>query len=122
MFLPADEWLRAFLLTLVVEVPVATLLLRGFETDLRRTAALVVFANLASHPLIWYVWSQVLLMGTPEYVVAVEAWAIGIETVFYVVAFSGLGLGRAALVSVVANLASFAVGRIVTQVLPEVLR
>ena len=122
MFLPADEWLRAFLLTLVVEVPVATLLLRGFEADLRRTAALVVFANLASHPLVWYVWSQVLLMGTPEYVVAVEAWAIGIETVFYVVAFRGLGLGRAALVSVVANLASFAVGRIVTQVLPEVLR
>ena len=122
MFFPADDWFRAFLLTLVVEVPVATLLLRRFEADLRRTAALVVFANLASHPLVWYVWSQVFLMGTPEYVVAVEAWAIGVETVFYVVAFRGLGFGRAALVSMVANLASFAVGRIVTQVLPEVLR
>ena len=122
MFFPADDWFRAFLLTLVVEVPVATLLLRRFEADLRRTAALVVFANLASHPLVWYVWSQVFLMGTPEYVVAVEAWAIGVETVFYVVAFRGLGFGRAAVVSMVANLASFAVGRIVTQVLPEVLR
>jgi hypothetical protein len=122
VFFPADDWLRAFLLTIVVEVPVAAWLLRRAEPELWRRAALVFFANLASHPLVWFVWTQVLLVGTPGYVIAAEAWAIAIEAIFYVVAFRGLGVRRAVLVSVIANAASFAVGRLVIQFWPEVLR
>ena len=122
MFFPAGDWFRAFLLTVVVEVPVATYLLRRADPQLWRTAALVFFANLASHPLVWYVWTQVFLVGTTPFVVAAEAWAVAIEAVFYFVAFRGIGVGRAVVVSVVANAASFVIGRLVMQVLPEVLR
>jgi hypothetical protein len=122
VFFPAGDWLRAFVLTVGVEIPVATYLLRRADPQIWRTAVLVFFANLASHPLVWYGWTQVFLFGSPQFVIAVEAWAIAIEAAFYVVAFRGLGIGRAVLVAVVANLASFAVGRVVMQLWPEVLR
>jgi hypothetical protein len=122
VFFPASDWFIAFLLTLAVEVPVATLLLRRDEPSVRRAAALVVFANLVTHPLVWYVWSQVFLIGTPPYVMAAETWAILGEAVFYAVVIRGLRPGRALLVAAAANVASFAIGRIVTTLWPEVFR
>lgn len=122
MFIPADEWLRAFLLTLVVEIPVATYLLRRDEPSLPRAAALVVFANLVSHPLVWFAWSQVFLIGTVEYVLAAESWAVAVEAIFFAVAVRGLRPSRALLVSLFANGASFAVGRLIVQFFPEVFR
>jgi hypothetical protein len=122
VFFPAGDWLRAFVLTVAVEVPVATYLLRRADSPPWRVAALVFFANLASHPLVWYVWTQVFLFGSTAFVVAAETWAIAIEAAFYAVAFRRLTLGRAVLVSIVANLASFVVGRLVMQIWPEVLR
>ena len=122
MFFPASEWFVAFLLTLAVEVPVAVFLLRRAEPNLLRAAALVVFANLLTHPMVWFVWTQVFLIGTPEYVIAAETWAIAAEALFYAVVIRGLGPGRAIVIAVVANAASFAVGRVVGQVWPEVFR
>ena len=46
--------------------------------------------------------------------IAAEAWAILAEAVFYAVVIRGLRPGRALLVAAVANVASFAVGRLVT--------
>jgi hypothetical protein len=122
VFFPAGDWFRAFVLTLVVEVPVATWLLRAVDPARWRTAAIVFFANLASHPLVWYVWTQIFLVDTPQFVLAAETWAVVVEAVFYAVVFQGLRPGRALLVSLLANAASFAVGRLVFQVVPEVLR
>jgi hypothetical protein len=122
VFFPAGDWFAAFLLTLAVEVPVATLLLRRDEPNLLRVAALVVFANLVTHPLVWYVWSQVFLIGTAEYVIAAEAWAILAEAIFYLVVVRGIRPSRALAVAAVANVASFAAGRVVTQLWPEVFR
>ena len=122
MFFPAGDWFAAFLLTLAVEVPIGVFLLRRAEPNVARAAALVVFANLVSHPMVWFVWTQVFLIGTAEYVIAVETWAIAIEAVFYAVVVRGLGPGRAVLIAVVANAASFAVGRVVAQLWPEVFR
>ena len=122
MFFPASEWFVAFLLTLAVEVSVAVFLLRRAEPNLLRAAALVVFANLMTHPMVWFVWTQVFLIGTPEYVIAAETWAIAAEALFYAVVIRGLGPGRAIAIAVVANAASFAVGRVVSQVWPEVFR
>ena len=122
MFFPATDWFAAFLLTLVVEVPIGVVLLRRAEPNPLRAAALVVFANLVTHPIVWFVWTQVFLVGTVEYVVAAEAWAIAAEAVFYAVVVPGLGPGRAVVIAVVANAASFAVGRLVTQLWPEVFR
>jgi hypothetical protein len=122
VFFPASDWFTAFLLTLAVEVPVAVFLLRRAEPNLLRAAALVVFANLVTHPVVWFVWTQVFLVGTPEYVIAAEAWAIAAEAAFYAIVVRGLGPGRAILIAIVANAASFAVGRVVAQVWPEVFR
>ena len=122
MFFPAGDWFAAFVLTLAVEVPIAVFLLRRAEPNLARAAAIVVFANLVSHPMVWFVWTQVFLIGTAEYVIAVETWAIAIEALFYAVVVRGLGPGRAVLIAVVANAASFAIGRVVAQLWPEVFR
>ena len=122
MFFPAGDWFAAFLLTLAVEVPIGVFLLRRPEPNAARAAAIVVFANLVSHPMVWFVWTQVFLIGTAENVIAVETWAIAIEALFYAVVVRGLGPGRAVLIAVVANAASFAVGRVVAQLWPEVFR
>lgn len=113
MFFPVSEWFVAFVLTLAVEVPIASYLLRRVEPDRLRLVILLVVANLATHPIVWYVMTQLFLIGTWEYVLAAESWAVGAEAVFYAVAFRGLDLRRAIGVAVVANGASFIVGWIV---------
>lgn len=117
MFIPVGDWLQAFLLTLAVEVPIVLVLLRDVVPERARLAAIAVFANLATHPAVWFVFTQLFLVGTPEYTIAAEAWAIGVEAAFYVVVVRGLTLRRAIVVSVVANAASFVVGRVAAVVM-----
>jgi hypothetical protein len=120
MFFPASGWFAAFVLTLAVEVPIAAYLLRRAEPDRVRLVLLVAFASLATHPLVWYVWTQVFLVGTPEYLVAAEAWAFGAEALFYWAAFRAAGVRRAIVVSAAANAASFAAGIVVGAIWPGV--
>jgi len=122
MFFPVSGWFAAFLLTLVIELPIVAWLLRRGEPDLRRRVALAVFANLVTHPAVWYVFSQLFEVGTVEYTLAAEGWAVLGEALFYVVAIRGLGVNRAIGVAVLANGASFAVGRIVDAIRPELFR
>ena len=117
MFIPLGEWLPAFLLTLCVEIPVALLALSAGRTAIPRTeipraAVIVVLANLATHPVVWFVLTQVLLVGTPAYTAVAEAWAVVVEALFYAVAITGIRSRRAIAVAVVANGASFVVGRV----------
>jgi hypothetical protein len=122
MFFPVSGWFAAFVLTLVIELPIAAFLLRRFEPDVVRRVVLIGYANLATHLAVWYVFSQLFLIGTIQYVLAAEAWAIGAEAVFFFVAFRGLSLGRAVVVALLANVVSFAIGRIVGGIAPEVFR
>ena len=119
MFFPADIWFRAFVLTLLVEVPIVALLLRPYEPSRTRLVLLILFANLASHPAVWFLFTQWFLVGTPEYVIAAEGWAVGIEALFYWAVFRGLAPGRALLVSLAANAASFLLGRLLVAVWPD---
>ena len=119
MFFPADVWFRAFVLTLAVELPIAGVLLRRYEPAWPRLLVLIVFANLASHPAVWFIFTQWFLVGTPEYVIAAEGWAVGIEALFYWAVFRGLSPGRALLVSLAANAASFLVGRVLVAAWPD---
>jgi hypothetical protein len=112
VFFPISSWSAAFALTLAVEVPIVLAMLRREVQDLARLAVLVVFVNLATHLAVWYVASQLLRVGTIQYVVAAEAWAIGAEALFYVAALPRLQVSRALAVSATANLASFLVGRL----------
>lgn len=122
MFFPVSGWFTAFVVTLLIEVPIAVWLLRDAEPNLSRCVALVVFANLVTHPAVWYVFSQLFLVGTIEYVLTAEAWAIAAEAVFYVVAVRNLGARQAALVAVAANVSSFAIGRLAEAAVPGLFR
>ena len=62
--------------------------------------------------MVWYVATQLFEVGTIEYVVVAEAWAIGAEAVFYMAAVRGLSFARSLVVAATANLASFLVGRL----------
>ena len=119
MYIPVDVWFRAFLLTVAVEAPIVALLLRRWEPSWPRLLALIFFANLASHPAVWFVFTELLVIGTPGYLMVAEGWAIGCEALFYWAAFRGLPVRRAIVVSLVANAASFAVGLLVAAVWPE---
>ena len=119
MFIPVDLWFRAFLLTIVVETPIVATLLRRWEPSWPRLLALVLFANLASHPAVWFIFTQLLLIGTPPYLVVAEGWAIACEALFFVVALRGLPVRRAILTALAANAASFLVGWLVVVAWPE---
>jgi hypothetical protein len=122
VFFPVSGWFAAFVLTLAIELPIAAWLLRRVEPDVARRVVLIVFANLATHVAVWYVFSQLFLIGTIEYVVAAEAWAIGAEAVFFMAAFRGLDTRRALAVAVVANGISFVMGRVIGGIWPELFR
>lgn len=122
MFFPISGWFVAFVLTVAIELPIAAWILRRAEPDLARRLALIVFANLVTHPAVWWVFSQLFLVGTLEYTLAAEAWAVGAEAVFYAVTIRGHGARRAIAVAVLANGASFAIGRVVGAISPELFR
>ncbi len=115
MFFPVSDWFTAFILTVAVEIPVALFLLRRVEPDRLRLVILVAFANLATHPAVWFVFTQLFLVGTPEYILAAESWAIAVEALFYAVTIRGISPRRAIAVALAANVASIAVGRLLGQ-------
>ena len=82
---------------------------------------IVLFGNLATHLVVWYVITQLLLVGTWQYLVTAESWAVAAEALVYWAAFRGLRPTAALGVAVVANLASFAAGRLVALGWPHVM-
>jgi hypothetical protein len=110
VFFPVEEWFAAFILTLIVETPIVVAVLRRREPDLVRLALIAVIANLATHPAVWFVFTQLFLVGTPEYVLAAEAWAVVVEAAVYLVVIRGVGPRRAVTASGLANGASIVVG------------
>jgi hypothetical protein len=101
-------WFVAFVVTCAIEVPIAAYALREYKKGALRRAALAFFANLSTHPSVWFVF-PVILHGAAYYVVA-EAFAFVAEAIFFRVAFPRAGLVRAIAVSALANATSFAVG------------
>ncbi len=122
MFFPASGWFVAFVLTIALEVPIAAFLLRRADPDLLRLGILIFFANLATHPIVWYVIPQVLLIDTPGYALAAETWAVAAEALLYWAAIRGLSARRAIGASLLANAASFAVGWAVGERWPDLFR
>jgi hypothetical protein len=122
MYFPVSGWFAAFVLTLAIEIPIVLFLLRRAEPDRVRLVVLIVFANLATHPVVWFVMPQLLLVGTPTFTLVVEGWAMAAEAVFYAVAIRCLSPRRAIVVAVTANAASWLAGRVIGQVWPELFR
>ena len=122
MYFPVSGWFAAFVVTLAVELPIAGYLLRRAGLDLLRLGLLIVFANLVTHPIVWFVIPQFVLVDTTTYTVAAETWAIAAEALFYWVAIQGLSARWALTVAIVANAASFLAGRLISQLWPELFR
>lgn len=101
-------WLAAFALTVGLEAPIAAALLpRGRPPA--TTIAVIVGAQLATHPLVW--WLAPLARG-PGVVAAAELAATAAEAALYAIL---LRAGRRALVaSVAANAASCSLGLAIT--------
>lgn len=103
------DWLRAFGLTVLVELAIAMPLLRRTEPALARRFAVIVMANLMTHPLVWFLFPGLLLPNGAR-IAASELWAVVGETLAYAVVWPGLRAHRAALVSLLANGGSFLAG------------
>jgi hypothetical protein len=110
VFFAVEEWLPAFLLTVLVELPVVVILLARSGAPPLRVAVIVVVANLATHAAVWFIWTQLLMVGTPAYTVTVEIWAAGVEALAYWAAFPSVPVRRTVLAAVTANLLSFVIG------------
>jgi hypothetical protein len=105
-------WLRAFALTVGVESAVAVPLLREVEPRLWRRAALVFFANLASHPAVWFIFPELgASYGTT--IAMSEAWALGIEVLFFFAVLPEAPRARVVGTMMLANGASWAAGIVV---------
>jgi hypothetical protein len=102
-------WLRAFALTVAVELAITVPLLRGAEASLGRRTVAVIVANLASHPVVWFVLWRVIASPAVRTPVA-EAWAVASEAVVFSLVFPTLPRSRALGVSAIANAASFLLG------------
>jgi hypothetical protein len=103
------DWLCAFGVTFAVEATVALPLLRPSEASLGRRLAAVALANLATHPLVWFLFPGLALTYTKRLVLS-ETFAVLVETGVYLVIWPALGPRRTALVAVVANGASLTLG------------
>lgn len=110
-------WLRAFALTVAVESAVAIPLLREADARLWRRAAVVFFANLASHPAVWFVFPALGASYTTTIWIS-EAWAVVLEAVFFCVVFPDARRARLVGVALLANGASWAAGMLVRAMTP----
>ncbi|MES1204984.1 MAG: hypothetical protein ABUS79_03525 [Pseudomonadota bacterium] len=72
------NWLRAFGLTVLIEVVVAVPLLSSAEPSLGRRVGAVLAANLATHPLVWFLFPG-LAIGRWAQLGLSEAWAFVAE-------------------------------------------
>jgi hypothetical protein len=105
-------WFRAFLLTVGVEVLVAGWLLRGEVGGRGRRLALLVLAQVMSHPAVWFIFPE-LRLGPEATLVLSESWAVLSEALLYGLVFPGLGARRAFGVAALANGASYGLGLLV---------
>jgi hypothetical protein len=119
---PASAWFAAFALTVIVEAPFVLYAARRHGVDWVRGAVILVLANLATHPVLWYVIPQVVVPRTTQFVAVGEGWAIAAETACYWAVIPGMRARSALAVALLANVASFGVGRLVAGVAPELFR
>lgn len=103
-------WAKAFLVTLGVEVLVAARLLDG-RVSVPRRLGLAAFAQLATHPLVWFVLPN-LASSRLQFLVLAESWAVLGEILFYRLAMPENTWTRCAAVSALANGASFGLGAV----------
>jgi hypothetical protein len=104
-------WAKAFAFTLIVEVPIVVWLLRRDDRRVARRVTFAIYANLATHPIVWFVFPRWIAARTAS-VAASEVFAVVVETIAMAVALrvSGRRAAWVAAVIAIANGASLGVG------------
>ena len=110
MYIPLSAWLPAFVATIAIEAPIIGFAFRRVTDSLVAAVVVFLFANLATHLAIWYVATQFLRPGSPEFFVVAEVWAIAGEALLFWAAIPRLSARRAAIAAVAANGISSALG------------
>jgi hypothetical protein len=110
-------WLIAFIVTVAVEAPVIVWLTRASEPRAGRRLAAAVFAQLVTHPLVWFVFPQIVGITGRTAAALSELWAWLAEAAFYAFVFPGLSASRALGASALANGASVLAGLALASVL-----
>jgi hypothetical protein len=103
-------WLVAFLITVAVEAPIVVALTRNVALRAPRRFLLTVFAQLATHPLVWFVFPRLVGLTGRTSLLLSEVWAWLAEALFYALVFPDLPATRALGISALANGASIAAG------------
>jgi hypothetical protein len=80
---PAEAWLRAFTVTCAIELPLVVVLTRDSALDWRRRAVLALFAQLATHPTVWFVFPAIPGIAPLTALTLSELWAWLGESAFY---------------------------------------
>ena len=107
-------WFEAFFLTLVLEIPIIGVLQRREEPSRARLVALAFFANLSSHPLVWFVVPAVVHPPWAAFVTSeLLAWLL--EAGFFRLVVLRLSWRKACLTSAIANAVSALVGWLLFQ-------
>ncbi|HET7545122.1 MAG TPA: hypothetical protein VFK05_34895 [Polyangiaceae bacterium] len=101
-------WLIAFCMTVASELAIAVPLLGAGGTRARRVAA-VGFAQLATHPSVWFIW-PLLGLPRPFFLLFAEAFALIVEALIYRLCFERLRWSRCFAASALANAGSVLVG------------
>src|SRR5271169_1087599 len=99
-------WLVAFLITVAVEAPIVLALTRDVDARAAKRFALIVFAQLTTHPLVWFVFPYIVGLRGHTAAALSELWAWLAEAIFYALVFRGLTVTRALAISALANGAS----------------
>jgi hypothetical protein len=107
-------WFIGFALTLALEAPWILVGLRSFETRRARRVLALLFANLATHPLVWYLFPALPLTRRHS-LLGSELWAFAAEWLFYSSYIERLSFRRSALLSFAANGTSFLLGSLITR-------
>lgn len=102
-------WLSAFAMTTCIEAPIVLAATRDLPVRWPRMLALIVFAQLVTHPLVWFVFPYIPGVTGFTALVLSELWAWLAEACFFAVTVP-MRPSRALGVAGVANGISFAIG------------
>lgn len=108
--MPIAAWVRAFALTCAIEIPVVLWTTRDAGPTTVRRAVIALVGQLATHPLVWFVFPYIPGITGWTAFVASELYATAVEATLYAVAWPRLGATRAIGISAVANAVSLGVG------------
>jgi hypothetical protein len=104
----ALDFLFAFLLTNLVEMPVACAILRRKE-NVKRILAVVLLGNAITLPVVWFVFPALVAGYLPALILA-EIFAFALEAAAYALAFKNTPKAMAVGAAIAANFASLLMG------------